>query len=138
MTLPIAAGLLGESHPGVVVDLLQEVAVLLNLLQTPARSKLGESLSSNPVQVTANLPCYKLQHTLGEAVGLSLLTRSDGRVENSPLYQLKVSIQPGFCLQINALSLTQSGHVQPGPELASLVQVDRIAIGEVLRVESEN
>ena len=84
--------------------------------------------------MTANTPRYKLQDTLGEAVALILLTRSGWSVENSPLYELKVSIQPGFGVEINTVSLTQPSHVNTRPELASIVQVDLVAESEVLRV----
>ena len=84
--------------------------------------------------MTASPPRYKLQHAPGETVALSLLTRPGWSVENSPLYQLKVSIQPSFGLEVNTLSLTQPRHVHPGPELASLMQVDLVAVGEVLDV----
>ena len=84
--------------------------------------------------MTANPPGYKLQETPGEAVALSLLARSGRSVENSPLYELELSIYPSFYLEINTLSLTQPRHVNPRPELASLVQVDLVAVGEVLTV----
>ena len=66
VTLSRAAGLSGQSYPGVVIDLLQEIAVLCNLLQIPTWRILGKSRGLDPVQVTANLPFHKLQHTLGE------------------------------------------------------------------------
>ena len=44
MTLPIAAGLSGESPPAVVVDLLQQVAELLHLTHTTAGRILGQSV----------------------------------------------------------------------------------------------
>ena len=134
MTLPITAGLSGESHPGEILDLLQEVAVLLNLLQTPALRILGRLEGANPVQVTANPARHKLQQTPGEAVALSLLTRSGWSVENFPLHEVKVPVHPSLYLEINALSLTQPGHVDPGPELTSLVQEDLVAVGQVLVV----
>ena len=86
----------------------------------------------NPLQVTANPGREKLQETPGEAVALSLLTRPGWSVENSPLYQLKVSIQPSFGVEINTLSLAQPRHVHPGPELASLVQENLIAVRVVI------
>ena len=91
-------------------------------------------MSPNPVQVTAQPPCYKLQETPGETVALSLLTRSGWRVENSPLHQLEVAVQPSVGVEINTLSLTQPSHVNTRPELASLVQVDLVAESEVLGV----
>ena len=118
---------------GVILHLLQEVAVLLNLLQTPTRRILGQSVSPSQVQVTASPGRYKLQETPGEAVGLILLARSGGSVENSPLHQLKLSLQTSFGLEVNTLSLTQPRHVYSGPELTSLVQEDLVAKGEVLR-----
>ena len=132
MTLPVAAGLCGESHPGVILHLLQQVAVRLNLLQTPTRRILGEAVSPSPVQMTTNSLRYKLQDTPGEAVALSLLARPGWSVENSPLHQLKLSLQTSFGLEVNTLSLAQPRHVHPGPELASLVQVDLVAESEVL------
>ena len=84
--------------------------------------------------MTANPARYKLQDAPGEAVALSLLARSGWSVENSPLHELKVSVQPSVGLEINTLSLTQSRHIHPGPELASLVQVDLVAESKVLRV----
>ena len=134
MTLPVAAGLFGEPNPGVILDLLQQVAVSLYLLQTPTRRILGEVLGPNPVQMTANPPRYKLQDTPGEAVALSLLARPGWSVENSPLYEVKVPIQPSLYLEINTLSLTQPRHVSPGPELASLMQVDLVAVRVVIVV----
>ena len=84
--------------------------------------------------MTANLLRYKLQHTPGEAVALILLAWAVRSVENFPLHEVKVSIQAGFYLEINTLSLTQPGHVNPRPELASLVQVDLVAKRAVLVV----
>ena len=71
--------------------------------------------------MTSNPPRYKLQNTPGEAVALILLTRSSWSVENSPLYEVKVSVQPSFYLEINTLSLAQSRQVNSGPELTPLV-----------------
>ena len=48
------------------------------------------------------------------------------------LYQFEISVQPSFGLEINTVSLTQSRHINPGPELASLMQIDLIAVGVVL------
>ena len=48
------------------------------------------------------------------------------------LHELKVSVHPSFGLEINILSLAQPRHVNPGPELASLVEVDGKAEGVVL------
>ena len=81
--------------------------------------------------MTANPPRYKLEDAPGEAVALSLLARSGWIVENSPLHELKVSVQPSFYFEINILSLAQTRHVNPGPELASLMEVDLVAVGEV-------
>ena len=134
VTLDKAAALLCEFDEGEFHDLLQEVAVVLNLLQTPTRRILGEAVRPNPAQVTADPGRYKLQHTLGEAVALSLLTRSGWRVENSPLHQLEVAVQPSVGVEINTVSLTQPSHVNTRPELASLVQVDLVAESEVLGV----
>ena len=128
----MAAGLSGQSDPGEILDLLQEVAVLLNLLQTATRRILGQSVCPHPVEVTANPPRYKLEDTPGEAVALSLLARSGWSVENSPLYELKVSNCPSFGLEINTLSLTQPREVITGPELASLMQEHLVAEGEVI------
>ena len=50
------------------------------------------------------------------------------------LHELKVSVHPSFGLEVNTLSLAQSRHVHPRPELASLVQVDGKAKGVVLVV----
>ena len=82
--------------------------------------------------MTASPPRYKLQHAPGETVALTLLTRSGWSVENFPLYEMKVSNQASFGLDINTLSLTKPCHVDSGPKLASLVQVDPIAESEVL------
>ena len=84
--------------------------------------------------MTANPPRYKLQHAPGEAVALRLLARSGWSIENSPLHEVKVSNCASFGLEINTLSLTQPRHVNPGPELASLVEVDLVAVGVVLVV----
>ena len=48
------------------------------------------------------------------------------------LHELKVSVHPSFGLEVNTLSLAQSRHVHPRPELASLVQVDLVAESKVL------
>ena len=82
--------------------------------------------------MTANPARYKLQDAPGEAVALSLLARSGWSVENSPLHELKVSHCVSVGLEINPLSLTQPRHVKTRPELASLVQVDLVAVGVVL------
>ena len=50
------------------------------------------------------------------------------------LYQFKISIQPSFGLEINTVSLTQPRHINPGPELSSLVQEDLVAERAVLVV----
>ena len=84
--------------------------------------------------MTASPPRYKLEDAPGEAEALSLLARSGWSVENSPLHEVKLSIYASFGLEINTSSLTQPHHVNPGPELASLVQVDLVAVGQVLPV----
>ena len=81
--------------------------------------------------MTANPLRHKLQETPGEAVALSLLTRSGWSVKNSPLYELKVSGCESFGLEINTVSLTKTRHVNPGPKLASLMQEDLVAETEV-------
>ena len=86
----------------------------------------------NQVQLTANPPRYKLEQTPGEAVVLILLARSGWSVENSPLHQPKVSVNPSVGLEVNTLGLTQPRDINPGPELASLVQEDLVAVREVL------
>ena len=48
------------------------------------------------------------------------------------LYQFKMSVQPSFGLEINTLRLTQPRHINPRPELASLMQEDLVAVGVVL------
>ena len=82
--------------------------------------------------MTANPPRYKLQHALGEAVALILLAISGRRLEKSPLCEFKLSVHFGLGLEINTLSLTQPGDIHTRPELASLVQEDLVAVGEVL------
>ena len=53
---------------------------------------------------------------------------------NISLYQFKIPIYPSFGLEGNTLSLTQPRHINPRPELASLMQVDLVAESEVLHV----
>ena len=93
-----------------------------------------QSVGPSQVQVTANTPRYKLQDTLGEAVALILLTRSGWSVENSPLYELKVSVHPSFGLEINTVRLTQPRQVITRPKLASLMQEHLVAESEVICV----
>ena len=89
-------------------------------------------MGPSQVQVTANTPRYKLQDTLGEAVALILLTRSGWSVENSPLYELKVSVHSSFGLEINTVRLTQPRQVITRPKLASLMQEHLVAVSEVV------
>ena len=132
LTFSKAARLFGESEPGVVKNLLHRITVYLEVRQTAACWIVCLDVASQPVQVTAHPPGYKLQQTPGEAVALLLLARSGWSVENSPLHEVKVSVHPSFGLEINTLSLTQPRHVHPGPELASLVQEDLVAVREVI------
>ena len=78
--------------------------------------------------MTANPARHKLQDTPGEAVALSLLTRSGWSVENFPLHEVKVPVHPSLYLEINALSLAQPRHVDPGPELSSLLVINHPAV----------
>ena len=142
LTFSQAARLPGEPEPGVVNDLLQEVTVDLQLRQTPTCWVVGLGLASNPVQVTASTPGYELQQTPGEAVALPpLLLLPAGRVfalEGSPPDELELAGDESFSLDVETRSLAQSQHVNPRPELASLMQVNPVTIGVVPTVAALN
>ena len=144
MTFSQAARLSGGPEPGVVSDFLQEVTVDLQLRQTPTCWVVGLGVASNPVQVTASTPGYELQETPGEAVALPpllLLLLPAGRVfavEGSPPDELELAGDESFSLDAETRSLAQSQHVNPRPELASLMQVNPVVVGEVPIVAALN
>ena len=82
--------------------------------------------------MTANSPCYKLQHTFCEAELRIVLARPSWSAQSSPLNQGELAHSESLSSEINPLCLAKSAHVPTGPELSLLMQVNLIAVSGVL------
>ena len=127
-TLPIATSLPCDPRPGELSYILQQISVVLKLVQTMTGRVLGEAEGAPGVQVTANSPGYKLQHTFCEAELMIVLARPSWRVQSSPLNQGELSHSESLFSEINPLCLTKSAHVPTGPELSLLMDEDIVTL----------
>ena len=92
---------------------------------------LGELVRPHPVKVTSHSSRHKVHDTPCEAEVPILYARCGRRVASSPQDVGELSHNFSLNVDVHSVGLAQSAHVDTGPELVPLVQVNVEAVSEV-------